>query len=110
MENMENYITFIMEDGKKEDCKILFTFKSEEFNHNYVVFQTPNDEVSACIFVPTEGGQGTIEKIESDEEWEIVNDAYNQYLDSLENGCQGSCASCGGACSSCDDGECNCGK
>ena len=97
-------LTLIQEDGKEIVCDILFTYHHEEFNKDYVVFQVRgHGEVSAAIYHPTDGGNGSLERIETDEEWEMLEDLLDDYSNSQE--CGGSCGSCGscyGSCDSCD--------
>ena len=99
----KQYITLVNEDGSETKAEVLFTYYSEEFNKNYVVFlpeDSPSD-VAAASFVEN-GNQGTLEQIESDEEWELIADLLEQYVAQLD--AQG----CGCGCEECDcDGECD---
>ena len=66
---VDRTITLYTEDGKELIADILFTYHSEDFSHDYVVFQIrESGEASAAIYVPGENGQGSLEKIETDEE------------------------------------------
>lgn len=100
-------LTLIQDDGKEILCDILFTYHSEEFNKDYVVFQVRNEgNASAAIYHPEDNGKGSLERIESDEEWEMLEELLNDYASSMEDssfsGCQGchSAEECGGC------GEC----
>ena len=99
----DNTFTLIDNEGKEVKAQILFTYYSEEFNKNYVVFlpeDSPSD-VAAASFVEN-GNQGTLEQIETEEEWELIADLLEQYVSQLE--AQG----CGCGCEDCDcDGECD---
>ncbi len=103
----KQYITLINEDGSETLAEVLFTYYSEEFNKNYVVFlpEDSTDGVAAASFVEN-GNQGSLEQITTDEEWELIEDLLEQYVAQLEatEGCQ-----CGGeGCEECDcDGECD---
>ena len=103
----KQYITLINEDGSETKAEVLFTYYSEEFNKNYVVFlpeDSPQD-VAAASFVEN-GSQGTLEKIETDEEWELIADLLEQYVSQLE--AQGCGCGCGEGCDCEDcDGECD---
>lgn len=105
-------ITLKMEDGTEVVCDILFTYYYEKTKKNYVVFQVRgSDEASAATYEPTEGGSGQLGKIETEEEWAMLEDLlmdYSNNLDDEESSCSGNCSSCG--CSGeCDcDGECDC--
>lgn len=95
---MDNMITITTEDGREIDCQILFTYHSEDFMHDYVVFKDPNSNTAgACIYTPTDNGKGTLSDIESDEEWELLQDVLNDWLEQNADKLD-SCASCGGAC------------
>lgn len=108
----ERTITLTTETGEEIICDILFTYFSEEFNKNYVVFQARNtNEASAASYIETGDGAGELQRIETDEEWEMLEDLLEDYANSLENtgSCGGACGSCGGSCSECDcDGNCDC--
>ena len=44
-------MSFIDDEGKETICEILFTYHSDEFNKNYVVFMdTETEEVGAGIY------------------------------------------------------------
>lgn len=81
----EKQLTFIDEDGNEILCEILFTFESEEFNKNYVLFYpvTGDDsddiEVMAASYVPSENGEGELQPVETDEEWELIEDVLAQF-------------------------------
>lgn len=105
----KQYITLINEDGSETKAEILFTYHSEEFNKNYVVFlpeDTP-DGVAAASYVE-EGDRGSLEQITTDEEWALIEDLLEEYVAQLEENAEGCC--CGGDCDceECDcDGECD---
>lgn len=112
----KNQLTFIDESGKEVLCDIVFTFDSEEFGKSYVVFhptleEAPEEqiEVMAACYKPTEDGDGELYAIETDEEWQLVEDMLQKY-DEEECGC--GCEDCEGECDDdcdCDDDECDCG-
>ena len=98
--------TLIGEDGKETIAEILFTYFSEEFQKNYVVFipQDGNNTVAAASFVEN-GAGGTLEQIESDEEWELIEDLSEDFAKKLEehqSKCHGN-----GHCH-CGDEDCDC--
>lgn len=105
-------LTLIQDDGTEILCDILFTYFYEKTNKNYVVFQVRNsDEVSAAVYFPENGASGRLEKIETEEEWNMLEDLLNDYAgEAVESGegCGGSCSSCRGCNGECDcDGECD---
>lgn len=88
---------------------ILFTYFDEERNKNYVVFQIRDTgEVSAAVYVETDGKSGRLDKIETDEEWAMLEELLEQYSEELEQGCQGSCSGCSGCGNEDCDGNCDC--
>ena len=110
MEKNENQLTFIDEQGNEVLCEILFTFNSEEFNKNYVVFvaDDASNTVGAASFIEN-GNQGQLEPITTDEEWELIEDLLEQFVEQMEQQqggchCQGECT-CGEECEC--DGECD---
>lgn len=96
-------IIITTDDGKELICDILFTFFSDEWNKNFVVFQPRGEErVSAAIFEEGQNGEGNLTAIESEEEWEFVEELLNDYYDNLEEKCGGNCDGCSGC-----GGDCN---
>ena len=101
----KQYITLINDDGSETLAEILFTYHSEEFNKNYVVFLPQDDEVVAAASYVENGNQGSLEQITTEEEWELIENLLEQYVQQLEatEGCE-----CGCGCEDCDcDGECD---
>lgn len=72
------------ENGNEKRMTILFTFDNEVTNKQYVVFQDPEqdeDEVYASAY--DENGQ--LLPIETDEEWEMVEEVINTFVEDNEN-------------------------
>ncbi|MEC2078445.1 DUF1292 domain-containing protein [Metabacillus fastidiosus] len=93
MEHGEKQITVIDEDGNEQLCEVLFTFESEEFNKSYVLYYplgSDNDdeeemEIHASSFSPSADGEdGELEPIETEEEWDLVEEMLNTFLDEEE--------------------------
>ena len=101
-------------DGGTLECEVLFTLESSEFGKNYVIFVSHDDEnpkndmVSAASYVENEDGLGgTLESIETEEEWAYVEDAMEQFM--AEEGMEEHGCHCGGDCHCHEDGEeCHC--
>lgn len=96
----------ITRDGKEVKCTIIFTYYSEEFKKNYVVFQ-PEDEnvISAMSYVEDKDNSGVLSAIETEEEWDMLEEVVNDYYDKKgDSCCEGSCEGCNG-CSSCGESE-----
>ena len=88
MENGENNITVVDENGNEQLCEILFTFDSEKFNKSYVLYYPISDnddeeiEIHASSFVPSENNEdGELTPIETDEEWDMIEEMLNTFLD-----------------------------
>lgn len=104
-------ITLIQEDGKEIVCDILFTYFAEEFEKNYVVFQVrETGEVSAATYDPTDGKEGRLGRVETEEEWELLEELLNDYAEKMSQGggCGGNCGGCSGCGSEDCDGNCDC--
>lgn len=108
MEN-ERQLTFIDENGNEILCEILFTFESKEFHKNYVLFypvsgEDDDIEVMAASFVPGEGGEGELNAIETDEEWDMIEKVLHQFEEDQD---EEECECCEGD-ECCEDEECEC--
>ena len=76
---LDQQLTIIDEEGNEVLCQILFTFESEEFKKNYVLFYPLDDSddeenvtVMAASYVEGENGIGELQEIETDEEWDFT--------------------------------------
>lgn len=117
MKEEKNYLTLIDEKGEETLAEILFTHFSEEFNKHYVVFQIEGeDSLAAAIYEPNDSDeQGKLSNIESDEEWDMIEDLLQQFYgeeDELsdfdeieEDEEEGHNCSCGHHHCSCEDDE-----
>ena len=86
----ENKITIVDENGNEQLCEILFTFDSDQYNKSYVTYypigadQDDEEEIEihASAFTPSEDGQdGELQPIETEEEWDMVEEMVNTFLD-----------------------------
>ena len=93
MNNGEKNITVVDDEGNEQLCEVLFTFDSEEFGKSYVLYypvgQDEDDdeeiEIHASAFMPKEDGEdGELMPIETDEEWDLVEEMLNTFLDEEE--------------------------
>lgn len=102
----DRMIEITTDDGKKHICDILFTYHSEQFNKDYVLFVPRGEnQVSAAVYVQKTETDGEFMAVETDEEWTMLEELLNDYYDDLEeNGCNGECGSCSG-CNDCDDSK-----
>jgi len=89
MEN-EKHITVIDENGNEQLYEVLFTFDSEEFNKSYVLYfpvgaeedEEDEIEIHASAYSPNEEGgeEGNLQPIETDEEWDMIEEMLNTFL------------------------------
>ncbi|RWR15197.1 DUF1292 domain-containing protein [Siminovitchia fortis] len=89
MENGENYITIVDEEGNEELFEVLFTFDSDEFNKSYVLYypagadneENEEIEIHASSYIPSEDGEdGNMQPIETEEEWDMIEEMLNTFL------------------------------
>ncbi|PLT34609.1 DUF1292 domain-containing protein [Bacillus sp. V5-8f] len=93
MEHGENHITIVDENGNEQLCEVLFTFDSDKFNKSYVLYypiSSDNEdeeiEIHASSFTPSEDNQdGELQPIETEEEWDMIEEMLNTYLDEEED-------------------------
>lgn len=93
MEQNENKIIIVDEQGRERVCEILFTYQHPETEKNYVVLY-PIDELDsdeeemdlfAYSFIENENGDGELFALETDEEYDMINEVIDQfYEDQLE--------------------------
>lgn len=85
---VEGQLTIIDAEGNEKLCQILFTIDSEEFNKKYVVFyplesleEDDSEQIAlmAAIYTEKEDGNGELSEIETDEEWQMLEDAVADY-------------------------------
>ncbi len=93
----ENTFVLTADDGKEVVCEILFTYHSDEFNKDYVIFQpSGEDQLSAACYIEDNGTNGHLEAVESDEEWAMLEELVDDYYSNQSSGCSGNCGSCSG--------------
>lgn len=84
----DQMITLIDEDGNEQLFKELFTFDSDDYGKSYIfIYPTDqeNDEsvdIQAYIVTDNQDGDGQdLVPIEDDQEWEMVEQVLNTFLD-----------------------------
>lgn len=98
-------LVLTMEDGKEVTCDILFTYHSDEFNKDYVVFQPRGEnQLSAACYIEENGGNGRLEAVNSEEEWQMLEALVDDYYGQQSGGCGGECSGCSG----CGTEDCDC--
>ncbi|MFH0993493.1 MAG: DUF1292 domain-containing protein [bacterium] len=88
MEKEREYFVVTDEEGKEINCEIIMTFNSDEFAKSYVVYQVVGDETGeyfAASYNPDDGDEGKLGQIESEAEWDFVEEVLESYLDDLED-------------------------
>ena len=85
----QEYITVVDEEGNESLYEILFTFDSEDFGKSYGLIYpagTSEDEeveLQAYAYQEQEDGtSGDLQPITTDEEWDLVEEVLNTFLDS----------------------------
>jgi len=79
------------EEGNEELHEILFTFDSEDFDKSYVLVFPANAaegeevELQAFSYSEAEGGvEGQLYPIETEEEWDMVEEVLNTFIEDEE--------------------------
>ncbi len=73
-------------EGEEIEFRILFTFKSDAFHKEYVVyFEEDNEEIFVSSYIQNEDGGGELNDIETDEEWDMVEEVVNAFLEDEEH-------------------------
>ncbi|MDD2433719.1 MAG: DUF1292 domain-containing protein [Bacilli bacterium] len=73
------------EQGNEITMKILFTFEDERLKRKYVVYcnpANPKGDTYASIF----DDDGHLYPIESDEEWDMVEEVLGSFMEENQNG------------------------
>ena len=82
----DNEKLFFESEGKQIEANILFTCFLEETNRRYCVFIAPDPEtgekqVSAASDEETDDLNGKMIPVETEEEWDILQDYLDEYLE-----------------------------
>ena len=85
-ERDDNKITYIDENGNEVLCDVLFTFHSDEFNKDYVLFYPEGEEdedgkinVMAASFTEKSDTEGELFEVTTDEEWDLIEKVLNDF-------------------------------
>ncbi len=87
MEEMQDTLILTDELGNEIRARIIMTFESDEFNKSYVVYQMEdddNEEYHAASFDPEDGEEGKLEQIETDAEWDLIEEVLESFLEDNE--------------------------
>jgi len=76
-------IVITKEDGTDEVAEILFTYEAND--KKYVIFEfLANGEISAARYNEDGENTGTLSDIETEAEWEMLDEVLNAYFDDLD--------------------------
>lgn len=84
----EMYVTLELDDGQEVECVVITILEAN--GRDYIVLlpddtaDTEEGEVFLYRYKEDKEGNPDLENIESDEEFEIVSDAFDEWLDSQE--------------------------
>lgn len=85
----EGFITLSLDDGKELECQILTILEAN--GQDYIVlypldqnYQEVEGEVFIYRYFENEDGEVDLQNIDTDEEFDIVSEAFDEYLDSCE--------------------------
>lgn len=80
----ERHVTMFDDDGNELDCAVLLIYCCIENGKNYVFYTDDNyDEegnlnIYASRYLGEEDGEMKLEEIEDEEEWNLLDDAFEQ--------------------------------
>ena len=85
---MENETMVVVNElGEEVLYEIVLTFENQEFGKHYVIYKLPgdeNDEVFASSYNPDSKDGGELKPIESDPEWDMVEEVLNTFTEEEE--------------------------
>lgn len=89
-----NKLTVINEEGQEIECEILFTFDSQDYNKDYVVYMPIGDEfmdedgypeIHVSSYTTDEDGEGGgLEPIEDETEWDMIEEVVASFIEAQE--------------------------
>jgi len=80
----EKTFTVIDEEGKEIEFEVVLTFKNPDTKKAYVIYKVPgdeNEEVFAAIYDEASKLGGNLMPIETDAEWDTLDEVLNSFLD-----------------------------
>ena len=95
MDHGQDVMTIVDENGNEIVCKVVLTFDSpqpEVYDRSYVVYhpveaedeEEESIEIYAAAFNPSDGEGGELFAIESEEEWNMVEEVIGAFVDEQE--------------------------
>ena len=85
MVDEDRKLVVVDEEGKEIEMEIILTF--DDKGKNYVVYYDPNDKSEETpIYASIYDEEGRLYPVETDEEWSMIDEVVNCYLDDIEEG------------------------
>lgn len=87
-EDEELFVTLELDDGQEMECQVIMIFEVEE--QDYIALlptegeEYENGEVYLYRYAEDEEGNPSLDNIESEDEYEMVADAFDEILDEEE--------------------------
>ncbi len=85
---MDDKITLFLDDGRELECEILTIFEADGQDYIALLPTGPEYEESGDVFLyrysEDENHEPILDNITSDEEYEIVDEAFDEWLDANE--------------------------
>lgn len=85
---MENKLFTVVDEQNNEiEYEVVLTFTNPEDNKSYVVYKLPgdeNEEVFASLYDEKNTEGGNLQPIETDEEWDMLDEVLNAFLEEEE--------------------------
>ncbi len=76
----DNTIIVYDQEGHELKMEILFTFDSDQYHKKYVLYFDPKQDEPE-VFASSYDDEGNLESVESDEEWDMIEEVYNTFMD-----------------------------
>ena len=80
---MENKMYVYDEEDNEVEMEILFTFESEDYGKNYVLYYNAADDDDQ-VFVSSYDEEGNLTDITDEKEWAMVEEVYGAFIDDEE--------------------------
>ena len=81
-------VTIELDDGSTLECVVLNIFEAGDEGREYIAVMPEDSDDESEIYLyrysETDSGEPVIENIESDEEYEIVDETFEEILDEME--------------------------
>lgn len=77
---MDDKITITKEDGSEVEMILLFTFNSEEFGFDYVMYYDDNSEEGEVFPFRYDEQTHKLTELETEQEWQMVNEVLEAFL------------------------------